>query len=152
MKRFALMLVVAGLTVAGLVFVTQAADAPPPRVERQDSYVHTVLTVQSVSRTARLIPSYTAITTTGSAFANDGSVILHCKNVDDSDSTLTIDAVGKIDGLTIADVTAVISATTGDIFIGPFNPTYFNQTNGNVQFTSSVTDNDTTCAPLKIPR
>jgi len=92
----------------------------------------TTLSVQQITNSG-ITPSYAAATATdGDAFANDGDVFVHVKNVGGSPVTLTIQTPGKVAGVDIAEVTVTIPATTGDKMIGPFDPTVFNQSDGKV--------------------
>lgn len=91
----------------------------------------TTVAVQECVR-AGITPTYNAATATdGDAFTNDGKTMLSVLNTG-SESTLTIQTPGTVDGLAIADRTVVIPATTGKKFIGPFPPTQYNQSDGKV--------------------
>jgi hypothetical protein len=152
MKRILAATGIVIVAIVALAVVTQAANLPPDRVERWMPEARATVTVQDISRSARLVATYSAIGADGVNYANDGDVILHCKNIDVSNSTITVQTAGTIDGVAIADPTFVVSATTGMIFMGPFNPSYYNQSDGTVYVDSSVTDGDTTCAALRVSR
>lgn len=58
---------------------------------------------------------------------NDGRVILHFKKSGASDCIVTVDTPGSVNGLAIAQRTATVVASTGDVFMGPFPPAVYNQ-------------------------
>ena len=57
---------------------------------------------------------------------NDGRVVLHFKKTGAGACTVTVTTPGTVDGLAVADLTASVPATTGDIFLGPFPTDQYN--------------------------
>ena len=91
---------------------------------------------------AGLTATYTSsgLTTTDTYLvSNDGNVFLHFKKTGAGACTVTIATPNTVQGLSIADQTISIPATTGDKFVGPFSATLFNDAAGNVSFTLSDT-------------
>jgi hypothetical protein len=58
---------------------------------------------------------------------NDGKVFLHFKKTGAGGCNVTIQTPGNVDGLAIADRVVVVPATVGDVMIGPFPPSVYNQ-------------------------
>lgn len=97
-----------------------------------------VLTVQQVAL-AGLNPSYAAAAAGGDSFLNDGKVVLHVKNTNGSARTVTVASQRPATpGLAPANNAVSVPATTGDRFIGPFDPGIWNDANGAVQVTYSA--------------
>ena len=96
------------------------------------------LTAQSIVQTG-LEATYASAAGGGDEFANnDGKKkIIHIKNGDASDMTLTIVTQNSVGGLAVADQTVVVTGTE-ERFVGPFNTGYFNDGDGNVQLTYSA--------------
>lgn len=97
------------------------------------------LTPQVVNRTG-LAATYVAdlLTADTHQVNNDGSVFFHFKKTGAGACTVTFITHGSIDGLTIADRTVTVPATTGDVFVGPFQPTVYNEPGTNdMEFTVS---------------
>lgn len=71
-------------------------------------------------------------------FANDGNIILYIDNDQaGGDLTITVVTPNTIDGLAIADLTAVVSQ--GDVnILGPFPPANYNNASGVLQFSGDV--------------
>jgi hypothetical protein len=58
-----------------------------------------------------------------------------------SETTVTVDTPGTVDGLAVANLAVVVPATTGKKRIGPFPPDTYNQPDGTIKVTySSVAD------------
>lgn len=72
-------------------------------------------------------------------FSNDGKVFLLFEKTGAGASTITVTTPGTIQGIAISDLTASVAATTGDVIVGPFPPSLFNDSSGKVQFTISDT-------------
>ncbi len=71
--------------------------------------------------------------------ANNGSVILHFIKTGANPATITIvtnKTVG-IGALAVADLTFVVSATTGIEFSGPFDPAIYNDASGDIDISTS---------------
>ncbi len=72
-------------------------------------------------------------------FTNDGRVMLHFKKSGAGNATVTIQAQATVQGLAVSNRSVSVPATTGDVFIGPFAPSIFNDANGVVSFSFSDT-------------
>jgi len=90
------------------------------------------LTVQDMSR-AGLAVSRTASgaspllnVTDTFIFNNTGREFLHFLKSGANSCTVTIDTPGTVDGLAVAQRTATVAATTGDVMVGPFPPATYN--------------------------
>ena len=66
-------------------------------------------------------------------FKNDGKTIMHFKNGDSSQHTVTVETPRKVSGLDVAEVSVDLGASV-EKFIGPFPPGTFNA-GGLVSFT-----------------
>lgn len=78
-------------------------------------------TTQKITR-AGLNPNYTAPNGTAGTdgdIIDAGAVMLHVKNANTSQCTVTVETPGTVDGLAIADLTVVVPATS-ERLIGPF--------------------------------
>lgn len=108
-----------------------------------------VLTVQQVALTG-LNPSYAAASAGGDSFDNDGRTVLHVKNTNASSRTVTVASQKPaVPGLAPSNNAVSVPATTGERFIGPFDPTVWNDSNGDVQVTYSA-DAGVTIAAIRI--
>ena len=97
-----------------------------------------VLTVQQVAL-AGLTPTYASAAAGGDSFANDGNVVLHVKNTNAAARTVTVTSqVQATPGRVAANNAVVVPLTVGDKFIGPFDPTIWNDANGLTQITYSA--------------
>jgi hypothetical protein len=79
-----------------------------------------------------LTPAFSAgDSANGHSFVNDGHQMLYVKNGGGSSINVTISTTGKLAGLSLAAL--VIAVPNGqERMIGPFDPTVFNQADGNV--------------------
>lgn len=93
----------------------------------------TALTVQTTSRAGLAAVYSPADAVNGNDFPNTGGEFLHVKNTGAAPVTLTIPTPVTIDGLAVADRTVSIPATTGDLFIGPFDNSFYGGNDGRVQ-------------------
>lgn len=97
-----------------------------------------VLTVQQASL-AGLTPTYAAASAGGDSFPNDGNIVLHVKNTNGSQRTVTVASQkAATPGLAPSNNAVVVAATNGDKVIGPFDPSVWNDANGSVQVTYSA--------------
>lgn len=102
------------------------------------------LVAQSIVE-AGLEASYSAAAGAGDDFINTGREMIHIKNADASDTTITVTAqkssTTKKGFGAVAKSDSVVVVTAGEErFIGPFPTTAFNDGNGKAQVTySSVT-------------
>jgi hypothetical protein len=88
-----------------------------------------------------LTATYNAANAGGDEFVNDGMIILHIKNTDGSEHTVTVTAqntsetVPGYGSMTKSNASVAVPATTGERFLGPFPIRGFNDTNGKCQIT-----------------
>lgn len=68
---------------------------------------------------------------TGNAFNNGGNQMLVVLNDSGVTVTVTVDAPGTFQGVTLADATVAVAAGARKV-IGPFHPAAFNQSDGTV--------------------
>jgi len=88
---------------------------------------YTALTVQNITR-AGLEPTMTAAAAAGNYFPNDERTFLRVKNGSGSDITVSVSYGRRVDGATLTDTKdVVIPDTTGDVFIGPFPKSDYDQ-------------------------
>jgi hypothetical protein len=94
--------------------------------------------VQTITR-AGLTPTYATSLSTGDNFyvANDGEMFLHVTKGGAGNCTVTVVPTQTVLGLTLASLTVVVVATTGNKLIGPFPPGTFNDAQGRLLFTIS---------------
>lgn len=83
------------------------------------------------------------------AFANDGRMFVEVKNTAVAAHTVTIQTPGTVDALAIAERTVIIPANTGDVMIGPFPPSVYNQADGMVYLDIDVATT-TTLAVIRL--
>lgn len=85
-----------------------------------------------------LAASFTTISTTADTYvvANDGKTILHFKKTGAGNTVITVVSQAVSDGLDIADWTGTVTATTGDIYFGPFARNTFNNTANQLVFSA----------------
>lgn len=76
-------------------------------------------------------------------FANDGDTVAIVNNGSGGNITLTATAAGTPGGLTITDVTTANIANGAVGIMGPFDPTYFNNSSGQVTLAASSTSSVT---------
>lgn len=89
------------------------------------------LTVQNLSAATPITPVYVTPVADGHSFANDGKQFVHIKNSSGSTIYITITTPATVGGMAIADVNEAITTGT-ERMIGPFDPTYFNNSGGTV--------------------
>lgn len=65
---------------------------------------------------------------------NDGKTVLHFKKSGVGDCDVTIITPNTVGGNAIADKVVTVPASTGDVFIGPFPPSIYNDSNGDLEF------------------
>ena len=108
------------------------------------------LTAQQLSAVSGLAATYAAAGGSGDTISNNsGKMILHVKNGSASPITVTITAVGTLQGFPVTNPTYTV-ANAGEKFIGPFDPSIFNNTSGAVAVGYSATTT-VTVAVLQIP-
>lgn len=107
------------------------------------------LTVQKIAK-AGVIPTYVSAAGGGDTFVNDGETFFHVKNGGTASITVTFDAVGKVQGLSITDLDVTV-ANASEKMIGPFPRQIFDQgTTGVGVSYSGVTT--VTVAAVALPR
>jgi hypothetical protein len=124
MKRL-MFAVIAAVAVGALVTPAKATD--------------TRLTVQAMSVNGTT-PTYTtslSSTSTNYYFRNDGKTFLHFKKTGAGACTVTVVTQTTVGGFALADLTVSVAATTGDVMIGPFPASIFDDSNGDVWFSIS---------------
>lgn len=91
------------------------------------------LTIQDITRSG-LEATYAAAASGGDKFANNGRVMIHIKNGDASDHTVTVDIPKTVDGQAVTDISVTVTASE-ERFIGPFPPSIYNDSDGYVNLT-----------------
>lgn len=96
------------------------------------------LTVEQVARSG-LAATYTGTLSTADTYqvSNDGKTLLHFKKSGAGNCDVTVVAQTTYYGLTVDDLVVTVTASTGDLFVGPFPPQVFNDGSGLVNFTLS---------------
>lgn len=84
------------------------------------------ITVQTIALTG-LEATYASASSGGDSFANTGRELIHIKNGDASDHTITIDSTKDCDQGVDHDPAVVVTASE-ERFIGPFDPNRFGTT------------------------
>lgn len=99
----------------------------------------TVVLVPDVITEAGVAANYNTGLSTGNTYVvrNNGKTVLHFKKTGAGICNVTIVANGVVAGHALAAGAAAIPATTGDKFVGPFNPAVFDDVNHDVSFTLS---------------
>lgn len=101
----------------------------------------TAVTIQQVVNSG-LSQTYTSTgLSTGDTytFSNDGRIFIHIKKTGAADCTLTITTQATLNGFAVTDRTVTVVATTGDMMVGPFPASVFNDASDLVSFTVSET-------------
>ena len=97
------------------------------------------LSSQQVNRTG-LNAAFAAAAGGGDEFANTGLQFVAIKNTDAASRTVTFVTQTTVDGLAVADL-AVVVAAGATFYVGPFKPTYYNDSGGKLQLTYSAVTN-----------
>lgn len=85
-------------------------------------------------------PTYAAASAGGDSFTPGDSTFLHVKNANAAACTVTFVTPGTVEGLAVADMTATVPATNGDLMIGPLPASLFRDSaDGLADVTWSVT-------------
>jgi hypothetical protein len=99
------------------------------------------LTVQKMVLTG-VAPTFVSVASSD-VFPNDGKTYIEVKNAGGTQDVVTIPAQSTCSQGTLHDSVTTVPITTGDRVIGPFDPTRFNNSSGQVtvnhSFTTSVT-------------
>ena len=97
------------------------------------------LTVQSMSVNGTT-PTYNGSLTASTSnylVRNDGRVFLHFKKSEAAACTVTIVTQATLSGYAVSDLSVTVGASTGDVMVGPFPTSIFNDTSGDINFTVS---------------
>lgn len=106
----------------------------------------TALTVNQIAPSG-LAAALAAANVDGHSVANDGRTFIHVKNASGAPINVTVKASAyKVGGLALTDVVIAVPATTGERLIGPFDPTAFNQSGGEVNVDFSAVTSVTVAA------
>ena len=95
-----------------------------------------------------LVPTYTAVAASD-VFANDGRTVIYIKNAGGSPDVVAIDSLVACNQGSDHDGGASVTNGTERVF-GPFDPTRFNNSNGQVTVTNSFLTS-VTCAVIRLP-
>jgi len=109
------------------------------------------LTPQPCTKTTLLNPTYASLSAvTGIEWQNTGKEVLAIINGSTA-STATINLASTVEGQTVTPFTAALpTSNTAPQFLGPFNPSHYNNPDGNIYIDlSSITG--VTVAVLQIP-
>lgn len=98
-----------------------------------------------------LAATYNTAAAAGDKFTPGDKVFIHVKNTNAADRTITFVTTQTVSEFAVADMTAVIPATTGDRFLGPFPHSLFAGTDGLVAMTYSPAETGVTIAVLRMP-
>ena len=95
-----------------------------------------VSTVPRLSKTVTTASYTTAVVAGTSTYVmrNDGRTIFRFYKTGANACTVTVTATGYIKGSKAADWTFSVPATTGDVFVGPFEVGLFNDAWGDIRF------------------
>ena len=105
------------------------------------------LTVQN-SSIAGFVPTYSAVASSD-VFANDGRTVIYIKNGGGSPDVVAIDSLTACNQGSDHDGGSSVTNATEKCF-GPFDPSRFNNSNGQVTVTNSFLTS-VTCAVIRIP-
>lgn len=110
------------------------------------------ITVQDMSRTALLDFTMEAIETDGMKFLNTGREFIIVKNIDATDTTVTVEGVTACEVGVIHDIGPLSVANGKTEVFGPINPSYFNDSSNYVSLTITGTESSGgTIAVIKLP-
>jgi hypothetical protein len=89
-----------------------------------------------------ITPSYTGSLATTNTYKirNNGHTIVHFKKSAAVACTVTVQTPKTVGGLAVAERTITVAASTGDIMAGPFTPSTYNDSAGDVNITLSDVD------------
>ncbi|MGH7954754.1 MAG: hypothetical protein ACREOZ_02210 [Gloeomargaritales cyanobacterium] len=98
-----------------------------------------------------LTAAYSAVTSGGDSFINDGRTVVAFKNTDAGAVTVTFAFGVTVDGQTVTGKTCVVAATTGSVITDVF-PASYNDAEGTVNWTYSAAPAGLTVAILKFSK
>ncbi len=107
------------------------------------------LAVQAVTDVG-VTPTRTAIAT-GNTYKvrNTGRIALLFEKSGSGDATITVATPAQLGGLDVAERTITVAASTGDVVAAKFPPAIYNDTNGDLNFTTNE-GTGLTCAVMAI--
>lgn len=94
------------------------------------------LTPQDIT-TSGIVVTPTTGTATAFEFANTGNEFIYVNNGSGAELTVAVTIPGVVGGFALTDLSVTVVTDTIKL-IGPFNPTYANAADGNVDFTISA--------------
>lgn len=94
------------------------------------------LTPQEITKSGIIVTPVT-ITDTTHTFANDGNQFIYIANASGDTIAYTVTIPGTIGGYNIEDVSGTVADGVTK-YVGPFNPTYSNDSSGNVDFATNT--------------
>ncbi len=109
----------------------------------------TTLTPQTITTSGLVVTPVAGSGTGEYEFNNTGREFIYIENNSGGSLDYTITIPGTVGGYALEDITGSVADGTVE-YIGPFNPTYANAADGNVDFTISVTTS-VNLAVLRLP-
>ncbi len=106
------------------------------------------LTPQTIT-TDGLVITPVAATNTEYEFSNLGREFIYINNASASTLNYTVTIPGTVSGYELEDITGTVGSGV-TVYVGPFNPTFANAADGNVDFTIDITAS-VTLAVLRLP-
>lgn len=94
-----------------------------------------LLTATPITRSG-ITPALAAAGAGGDSWANSGKEFIEVNNAGGAPITVSIAIQGTVDGVAVPARTVVVTNATRR-FIGPFQPGFYNDTNGQIQLTYS---------------
>ena len=108
-------------------------QAPTYKWSEEDDAMAT-LTIQTIDHTG-VAESLVAAAAAGDQFANDGRIFIHVLNTNGASRDVTINSQSNCNQGFDHNIVVTVPATTGDMMIGPFPPSRFDDGGGFVQVT-----------------
>ncbi len=106
------------------------------------------LSVQTINHTG-LAEALAAVAVGGDQFQNDGRIFIHVKNTNVATRVVTINSQSNCSQGADHDIAVTVPANTGDVMIGPFPPSRFDDGSGFVQVTYE-SEVDVTIAAIRL--
>ncbi len=95
-------------------------------------------------------PTRTSITATDTFIVrNSGNTVLSFLKTGAGDATITVQTPATLGGLAVAERTFTVGATTGDVIAAGFAPAVYNDSSGDMRFTSNE-GTGITCAVIQV--
>jgi hypothetical protein len=147
MKR-QISIIVLAIVLLALLAGAAIASNQGPKLRDDTQQAATALTVQTLSMSTGVTPTFASAAAAGNTFDNDGATFFVVKNGSGAAVNITVTVTSAPSGLTFVNPYYTIPATTGERWIGPFDPGLFSN-NVTVNF-AAVTS--VTCGAFKLPR